>query len=466
MTLNLRKDYLSNLLDQKPTVYKKQIIQPPAGSMSAPTIIPPLTIPSLNTIILYDDVTTVYKIGHYLGLAAEETPVPENFNWRIVTKDDTPEIVKKKEFITTPGNQALCGSCWAIAGAGMTSDNFVVSDVVDYHPNLSTTWSLSCNPQHRCKGGNPAVLFRDIARNGIASNNCVDYSWCMENENCNGDAKKHFKEANKTIDLSDLVPKCGCVQMDEHYLYKIDKSITSIYIGAPKINNAPILAAKVKRHIFLKGPVLGSFLVFKNFMKGAFTQIESGIYFEDGIYDKHTVTFDDSQYSPDNYAGSHAISIIGWGVEKNVNTSKGVKDVPYWYCRNSWSENWGDGGYFKFAMHPFNQHASCFEKQITLKTSKGNFKTGGIVMISAVNKPHLVKSKLNGEDEKKLLQDPTYYQQENNTQMKTQIKTSILPSIEYNTMLNIVVIVILMSLLIGLLYYNGYFLKWTSTSQF
>ena len=52
MTLNLRKDYLSNLLDQKPTVYKKQIIQPPAGSMSAPTIIPPLTIPSLNVSII------------------------------------------------------------------------------------------------------------------------------------------------------------------------------------------------------------------------------------------------------------------------------------------------------------------------------------------------------------------------------------------------------------------------------
>ena len=29
--------------------------------------------------------------------------------------------------ITTPGNQGLCGSCWAISSAGIISDNFVVS---------------------------------------------------------------------------------------------------------------------------------------------------------------------------------------------------------------------------------------------------------------------------------------------------------------------------------------------------
>ena len=323
--INVQHNYLDGLKNATYTVLKKHVIAPPKGSLSAPTTIPEMVLPPLNTIIYYPDVTT-FTPGEFIGLQAEETPVPDNFNWHSDSNDDTKDIIKKKALITTPGNQALCGSCWAIAGAGIVSDNFVVSDVVDYKPNLSTTWTLACNPQHICKGGNPAVLFKDIASKGIASNYCVDYSWCMKNENCNGEATKHFK--NK-VNLSELVPKCGCVEMKEHYLYKIDKAISNIYIGAPKINNINILAAKVKRHIYLKGPVLGSFLVFKNFMRGTFTQLGSGIYFEDGVYDNHTVTFDSKQYAPENYAGSHAVAIIGWGVEKDVNTSQGVKNVPY-----------------------------------------------------------------------------------------------------------------------------------------
>ncbi|KAA6361834.1 MAG: putative cathepsin B4 cysteine protease, partial [Streblomastix strix] len=36
--------------------------------------------------------------------------------------------------------------------------------------------------------------------------------------------------------------------------------------------------------------------------------------------------------------GSHAVIIIGWGIENNI---------PYWLVQNSWGQDWGEKGYFK-----------------------------------------------------------------------------------------------------------------------
>ena len=39
--------------------------------------------------------------------------------------------------------------------------------------------------------------------------------------------------------------------------------------------------------------------------------------------------------------GQHAVKMIGWGVENGT---------KYWLCANSWSSEWGDGGFFKIKM--------------------------------------------------------------------------------------------------------------------
>ena len=36
--------------------------------------------------------------------------------------------------------------------------------------------------------------------------------------------------------------------------------------------------------------------------------------------------------------GGHAVEMIGWGV---------MDSVEYWVVKNSWNEQWGDGGTFK-----------------------------------------------------------------------------------------------------------------------
>lgn len=381
MSLDLSHNYEEGLRMAKPTYLGQKTIKPSHGALGDVSVIPSHTIPPLNTNIQFD-ILPEFKISQHPGLADMDAgKIPKTFNWRH-------NGGKKKNLIAKPGNQMLCGSCWAISAGGLVSDNHVVAGTVDWLPNLSTTWSLACFPQLKCKGGNPAILYQNIAEHGIATNHCIDYSWCSENPLCNGKATKHFKAGHDdNVDLSAMVPTCGCYDSKtKHFLYFIDKP-KAVSLGKGGLN-ADNFAITVKKHIYTYGPVQGGFLVFKNFMHGAFTKVNGGVYLEDGVYDKGKFHFDSDQTTPANYAGSHAIAIIGWGTEKGVVVdNKGTKkDVPYWYCRNSWTEKWGDGGFFKMAMYPFNKMAQ-FDKVVIIDAPGGKHQSGGMVMLKASKPP-------------------------------------------------------------------------------
>jgi len=55
--------------------------------------------------------------------------------------------------------------------------------------------------------------------------------------------------------------------------------------------------------------------------------------YKTGIYKKTSPFWD--------YAGGHAVKIVGWGNESGTN---------YWIAANSWSANWGENGFFKIAF--------------------------------------------------------------------------------------------------------------------
>lgn len=397
---------------------------------------PPIIIPPINTEISFD--LPMYNPSEHRGLS-DISEIPEEFDWRNAYSTDTDEITRKKALIAKPGNQALCGSCWAISGAGIISDNFVVSGLVTWLPNLSTTWTLACNPQAQCGGGNPQTLFNDVAKNGITSNHCVDYSWCMKDEMCSGSALHHFDTSKPspkmptTAELNALIPTCGCYYgEDEHYVYQIDSNVSQVSVtptgsgdcGSPSakediskfVEQANSNAVSVRNHIYSKGPVLGAFIVLNNFMKGEFTKINGGVYFEEGVYDgSGDIKFSPDQVSGETFKGGHAVAVIGWGIARNIVVDNNGKreDVPYWYVRNSWTETWGaDGGYFKMAMYPWNK-TSCFDALTRIKQNDGGSDAcklgGGFVMIS-VSKPP-TKQKLDSiATHGQFLQDDKYYQ--------------------------------------------------------
>ena len=413
MSLTIPGIYLQRLRNAKPEI----ITHPQRGGNNSQKSLDnsPLIIPPINTDIRFVNILRHYdasKDNIMRGVTTEPVTLPGVFDWGHENSTDTEEIKKKKTMIVKPGNQGLCGSCWAISVANAVSDNFVVSGVVNWIPNLSTTWALSTYPQGKCNGGNPSVLIEDISRGGISSNHCVDYSWCLKNDLCNGSSTQHFDAMAKAQAINNSVPQSGCYYNTEHSLYFIEPNAASIFIGANGVTEQNI-STIVKTHILTKGPVIGGYIIFNNFMPGNFSRT-GGVYLENAVYDyPGKIQFSQTQASSNTYKGAHAVSIIGWGIARGIVTDNQgtLSDVPYWYCRNSWTSTWGDNGYFKIAMYPWNR-ISQFDKVVVIQDQSGNnIQCGGIVMFEAKRKPtkKLLGMIPNSENSKKL-KDNEFYQ--------------------------------------------------------
>jgi hypothetical protein len=177
---------------------------------------------------------------------------------------------------------------------------------------------------------------------------------------------------------------------DTEHIKNIKNSDTNTTITTNKDSRVVFVDGKntnitdlVKKHIYTIGPILGSFLVFENFISGNFTKKNGGVYMERGVYDTEMpgVVFSDDEVNSTRYIGPHIVSVVGWGVATNILVdNKGKRDnVPYWYVRNSWTQYWGDGGYFKIAMYPWNK-LSQLDKQITIESPFGYSNIGGMVI--------------------------------------------------------------------------------------
>lgn len=409
---------------------------------------PDFILPPLNTHINFLSYTQSYSDQDHLDLhlnysSTSSIEPPEVYDWRYIYPIDDSETRKKKKNIMPPDNQYLCGSCWAISTASVIGDAFVVAGLVDWRPEISTTWALACYSQGKCNGGSPALLLQDIARgNGIPSKHCLDYSFCAKNEKCNGQAVHHFEAQN----LSNLVPtECGCYYGNvEHYNYKINKDVKTLAInqGATTVEN---LRSSIKKHVLMHGPVLTGYFVMKNFSSGYFTKVNGGVYLERANYQPNLpLTFSDNEVTGQNYRGSHAVAIIGWGVAKNIlydNNKRG--DIPYWYCRNSWGPNWGaDGGYFKMAMYPYNKVAQ-FGKIVDIVDGQSQrHRCGGIITFTVSKPPEKIKFKNLGKIFPQLIQDEDYYK---NPEEKVKTRLSI-GLTSYNYLIGVLIIMVILLL--------------------
>lgn len=390
-TIKLDVNYANALRASKPTVIQNTQV----GKFGAQKI--PVVIPPLNTNIQFSSALPQFKLPpKSMYKFSAPAMLPETWNWKDNIDNDSDEMKKKKKLITKPQNQAKCGSCWAIATAGVINDVFVCEK--GYNPDISTTYSLACYPQGQCQGGFPPDLIKDISNNGVASNSCVDYSWCLTDDRCSGLGTAHFD----TSGLNSLIPPCGCYSPPSHFLYYV-KNQNVIYR-----DETPNVVDLVKSHIYNHGPVLGGYHVFDNFFSGDYSK-SKGVYLEDVDYNGPAYFLG----SGPNWKGSHAVAIIGWGVEKGIKIREGtqekVADVPYWLVRNSWGPNWGNsGGYFKIAMYPFNKKAQ-FEKIVDVQTPGGLARTGGIItFVSGEVKPGNFKQI---KYEKRLM-EPSFYEKD------------------------------------------------------
>ena len=187
-------------------------------------------------------------------------------------------------------DQGACGSCWAHASSEVLSDRFCIHSKGQVDVTLSPQQLVDCDlMDHGCAGGFLTTPF-------------IYYSLVGANtDDCYGEYV-----SGKTGQASAMcfLTKWSCKA------YK-SKLFSIKWLMDPEA---------IKEDIYNNGPVNTGFMVYEDFRN-----------YQGGVY-KHT---------EGELLGGHAVKIIGWGKED---------DQEYWIVQNSWSEKWGENGFFRIAM--------------------------------------------------------------------------------------------------------------------
>lgn len=218
--------------------------------------------------------------------------------------------------VTPVRNQAACGSCWAFAA--MASLEGVRAIKTGELNHLSTQQLVDCAvgeyghspfPNHGCNGGLPESAFTYMARVGFLSDDV--YPYYAVDQNCTLDDERFGKELN-----DNLVKIKSC-----HYV--------------PADRGATLLAQSLVQN--------GPHAVALDASKISFRLYKEGIYYDEECSSERL---------------SHAVTLTGFGmnVSNIITTSDNEqRDLRhYWIIKNSWSEQWGESGYFRIAQHGDN----------------------------------------------------------------------------------------------------------------
>ena len=369
-----------------------------------------------------------------LKFSAPAGGLPEYFNWGdvdniAVTKNWGRRPAKLGSYITPPPNQLACGSCWAVASAGVFSDRWAIF-TQGINPYLSATDILGCVSDGSsvrgadvnfsnidgCNGGIPAGAAELMAKYGIVNSSCSSYKWCEQNGVCNGRSSGSGTSINSSV-----LPACSTVKtcqgnsgvkptvfkakrygasnvkysLNNPNIPKVEKKTSKgISFSAPIINSATSAAVSlvnitdIKDELWLNGPVVGAMAVFADFQAGSNKAMGGDDWAPtNNVY--CNVQGPNRPYSKTRYAnveteltGYHAISIIGWGVEKNVPDWQHpgqTINIPYWIVRNSWSNAWNknctvNNGKYKmpgFVKIAFTDTTRGINTQVYLDRSDG-----------------------------------------------------------------------------------------------
>ena len=152
-----------------------------------------------------------------------------------------------------------------------------------------------------CDGGWPSEAWSYWVQNGIVSGG--DYN---SNEGCQPYPSEAYNNGQ--------TPRCEsqCTNSQYNVAYNQDKHYGVKSYGISRN------VQQIQAEIMTNGPVEASYDVYDDFF-----DYQSGVY----------------QHTYGEYAGGHAVKVVGWGTENGT---------PYWLIANSWGADWGQlGGFFK-----------------------------------------------------------------------------------------------------------------------
>ncbi|XP_030761659.1 cathepsin B-like [Sitophilus oryzae] len=256
-----------------------------------------------------------YELAKILATGSKGFKNPENITVKVHDENkDIPESFDARDawpecagVIGLIRDQSQCGSCWAFSAAEAMSDRICIHSDAERKTLVSAQDILTCTVGNNCKGGwveNPWFQWNDTGYVTGGLYNRTD-------QGCKSyflpSCEDHPHKCIDYVDSPDCIKQCDDTSLD--YLSEHTYGLhPNIFVGE----------TQMQLEILKNGPLATSFSVYADFLS-----------YQSGIY----------QHVSGDFEGSHAVKIIGWGVEN---------DVKYWLIANSWNENWGENGYFRF----------------------------------------------------------------------------------------------------------------------
>ena len=200
-------------------------------------------------------------------------------------------------------NQGSCGCCWAFSSTSVLAYRY---NKLGEKISLSPQDGVSCYMK-KCEGANILDPQLNLVKNGTVTEQCFPYK----------------SSDGKTI------PTCPttCEDGSEYKKYYSQNAYRVISTQ----DNFKDLVILVMDQLVTQGPVATGFNIYKDFR--TFASVT------DNCLNK-VYTYDGTS----QLEGSHAVTIVGYGVLDNK---------IYWLIQNSWGKNWCDNGFIKMEIGQF-----------------------------------------------------------------------------------------------------------------
>ena len=295
-----------------------------------------------------------------------------------------------KEYMVDSLDQQNCGSCWAFATClSLTERTNILFEKKIFLNSLSPNILIACDSikdiidtkagprdlslfnyektirkdlsQYACSGNTllSACLFLQVY--GTTTELCTPY----KSENV------EFIEYNRTnfgyvsSIYSDVKSIWGtnsssdtCLSYFSNLGYTLNANNcygriinnNSIYVQPIKMFRSlfcyqiyPLTEDSIKKDIMEWGSICTSFVLYSDFY--TFNPLKDGVYIHD--------------ITDTNIIGGHAVCISGWG---DYYDEKKKRNIPFWWIKNSWGNDYGYDGYFRF--YRGNNHCEIEENVI------------------------------------------------------------------------------------------------------